>query len=107
MLTQSLGLLYATHMMMETLNSGVSIFMVTMALQMVAHSSCTLYLASLHLEMVWLLVPTAAVLLLIARVVATQCSEEELALYSYQRQGCIAACRQLRYWWCWPSLCIP
>ena len=69
MLVHSISMLYTTHMAIECLNSSVVIFMVTVATQMLCYYSCTLYLASLHLEMVWLLVPTAVVAMLIARVV--------------------------------------
>ena len=44
--------------------------------------SRALYGSNLYLELVWLLAPTVVVVLLIARTVSMQCSDEELSFTS-------------------------
>jgi hypothetical protein len=75
-------LLYTTHALIETLNLGVTVYVVSLAQHMVLTACRALYTLSLYVEMVWLLIPSAVVSMLMARVVAVQCTEEELVAVS-------------------------
>ena len=79
MLAQSMTMLYATHVLLESMNLGVVLLVSTMALHALAVSCRALYGSNLYLELVWLLAPTVVVVLLIVRTIAMQCSDEELA----------------------------
>ena len=82
-------MIYCTHAMLETTNIAVVLFIATSALHMVSVVARSLYTANLYIELVWLLVPTALVVLLIARVIVMQCSDEEL---SFMNTLCYILC---------------
>ena len=78
MLASTLGMLYATHLLIEGVNLGVICYVVSSTAHSLSSSSRGLYTLSLYVEMVWLLVPSGAIALLIARVLVMQCGDEEL-----------------------------
>ena len=80
MLAQSIGMLYATHVLLESMNLGVVLLVSTLALHAMVVPCRALYGSNLYLELVWLLAPTVVVVLLIVRTIAMQCSDEELSM---------------------------
>jgi len=79
MLSQGLSVLYSTHALLESMNMGVVMLVSSMAIHSCLLCSRALYGSNLQLELVWLLAPTAVVVLLIVRTITMQCSDEELA----------------------------
>ena len=79
MLLQGLSLLYSTHVMLESMNLGVVLLVSALATHSLVVCSRALYGSNLYLELVWLLAPTAVVVLLIVRTLTMQCSDEELS----------------------------
>nr|ATQ37483.1 cytochrome c oxidase subunit 2 [Rhynchopus euleeides] len=78
MLLHSMSMLYTTHLLMESINLSIIAYVVSVAVHSICISSRSLYSLSLYVEMVWLLTPSAAITLLVSRVVIMQCSEEEI-----------------------------
>ena len=78
MLLPSMSMLYSTHILMESLNLAVVVLVAMLGMHSIQVVSRALYGSNLYLELVWLLTPTAAVVLLIVRTVGMQCSDEEL-----------------------------
>jgi len=74
--------LYSTHVLLESMNLGIVVMVSTMAIHAMVLSARALYGTNLYLELVWLLAPTAIVVLLIVRTIAMQCSDEELCGWS-------------------------
>ena len=79
MLSQGLSVLYATHVILECMNLGVVILVAAMTAHAMVIPCRALYGTNLYLELVWLLSPTAVVVLLIVRTISMQCSDEELS----------------------------
>ena len=73
-----MSLLYTTHVLMETLNLSIVVLVTLLGMHSIVLCSRALYGSNLYLELVWLLAPTTNVVLLIARTVGMQCSDEEL-----------------------------
>nr|QHQ98656.1 cytochrome c oxidase subunit 2 [Diplonema japonicum] len=84
MLLHNLAMIYSTHAMLEATNLAIVVFIASGAMHVLCILSRALYTMNLYVELVWLLVPTAVVILLIARVVLLQCAEEDVALHSTQ-----------------------
>ena len=78
LLSQQLLLVYTTHMLLEGVNLGIVCYIACLLAHSTAVASRSLYTVSLYVEMVWLLVPSAAVGTLIARVLVMQTAEEEV-----------------------------
>ena len=78
MLLNSMGSLYSTHMLIETLNLSIVVYVIALAYQSVCTPSKVLYSLNLYVEMVWLLVPTGVVVAMMARVVIIQAAEEDV-----------------------------
>ena len=72
--------MYSSHVLLESMNIGVVVLIVLLATHSLVICSRALYTCNIYLELVWLLAPTVVVVLLIARVVSLQCSDEELSL---------------------------
>ena len=81
MLSQGLSVLYSTHVLLESMNLGIVVMVGTMSIHAMVLAARALYGTNLYLELVWLLAPTAIVVLLIVRTIAMQCSDEELCSY--------------------------
>ena len=79
MLVGSLGVLYSTHSLLEGMNMGVVMMVSLLATHSLVLCSRALYGCNLYLELVWLLAPTAIVVVLIVRTVCMQCSDEEVS----------------------------
>jgi len=77
-LLQQLVVLYSTHAVVECLNLGIVLVVSLTGLHAMVLSSREQYTANLYVEVVWLLAPTVVVVLLIARGIVMQCSDEEL-----------------------------
>ena len=78
-LLSGLLVLYTTHSLVETLNLAIICYVVGVGLHGVCTCSRVLYTLSVYVEMIWLLTPTACVVVMIVRVLIMQCSEEEIA----------------------------
>ena len=83
MLAGSLGVLYSTHSLLEGMNMGVVMMVSLLATHSLVLCSRALYGCNLYLELVWLLAPTAIVVVLIVRTVCMQCSDEEVTTMYY------------------------
>lgn len=81
-LSQGLSVLYSTHVLLESMNLGIVVMVGTMSIHAMVLAARALYGTNLYLELVWLLAPTAIVVLLIVRTIAMQCSDEELCGWS-------------------------
>nr|QHQ98639.1 cytochrome c oxidase subunit 2 [Lacrimia lanifica] len=84
MLLQGLAVLYCTHSLLECMNIGVVLLVSILALHAMVVCSRALYGSNLYVELVWLLAPTVVVVLLLARTVCMQCSDEELTAYGVE-----------------------
>mgnify|MGYP003350167567 CR=1 FL=1 len=78
-----LTLIYSSHLLVETLNSGVVVYVVSLLLHVVSGVSRYLYVMSLYVELVWILGPSCVVVVLIARTILMQCGDEELCGVGY------------------------
>ena len=79
MLVGGLGVLYSTHSLLEGMNMGVVMMVSLLATHSLVLCTRALYGCNLYLELVWLLAPTAIVVVLIVRTVCMQCSDEEVS----------------------------
>ena len=73
-----MGSMYSTHLLIEILNLSIVVYVIALAYQSTCSPSRYLYSLNLYVEMVWLLVPTAAVVAMMARVILIQAAEEDL-----------------------------
>ena len=63
------------------MNVAVVLLVSVLAIHSMMICSRSLYTSNLYVELVWLLAPTAVVVLLLARTVCMQCSDEELIVH--------------------------
>ena len=78
LLLSSLSMIYTTHMLIESINLAIIVYVVSSSIQSMSTGTKSIYTINLFIEMVWLLVPSCGVVLMMGRVVVMQCSEEEL-----------------------------
>ena len=83
MLLNSMGSIYTTHALIESLNLSIVVYILALAYQSACTPSKVLYSLNLYVEMVWLLVPTGVVVAMMARVVIIQAAEEDVCHLCY------------------------
>nr|QHQ98671.1 cytochrome c oxidase subunit 2 [Rhynchopus humris] len=84
MLLSPLSMIYTTHMLIESINLAIIVYVVSSSIQSMSTGTKSIYTLNLFIEMVWLLVPSCGVVLMMGRVVVMQCSEEELCLHTVE-----------------------
>jgi len=78
LLLHGLSMIYSTHVVAEILNMAIVAYMGGLAVHVVVHGTHVLLTSSVHVEMVWLLLPSMLVLLMLCRVLLMQTAEEDI-----------------------------